>query len=129
MMALVAGNYLKEEGRLSLKVLGYSINLCPVLGGEGELITPLQQGGECVTELQDLLQTVGHLVVTEWMRKRCIQCTEPVRNSMSCIAIYQKVVKNNYTKVLEVWGVLEKLFKVWLRFNIAGLTEGIVKNS
>ena len=62
-MALVARHYLEEEGRLSLKVFGYSVNFGPVLWGESELVTPLEQGGEGVAQLQDLPQTVQHLPV------------------------------------------------------------------
>ena len=42
MVALVAGHYLEEERRLPLEVLGYSVDLSPVLRREGEFVTPLQ---------------------------------------------------------------------------------------
>ena len=63
MMALVAGHYLKEERGLPLEVFGYSVNLFPVFGGEGQVITPLKQGGEGVAEFQNLFKAVRNLVV------------------------------------------------------------------
>ena len=62
-MALIARYYLEEERRLSLKVFGNSVNFVPVLWGEGELVAPLEQGGEGVAQFQDLPQTVQHLPV------------------------------------------------------------------
>ena len=58
---LVARDDLEEERRLPLEVFGYSVDLRPVCSGEGELLTPLEEGGKVVAEVQDFIETVRHL--------------------------------------------------------------------
>ena len=60
-VVLVARDDLEEERRLPLEVFGYSVNLCPVCGREGQLLTPLEEGGKVVAEVQDFIETVRHL--------------------------------------------------------------------
>ena len=61
MAVLVARDNLEEERRLSLEVFGYSVDLGPVCGRESELVTPLEEGGKGVAEVQDFIETVRHL--------------------------------------------------------------------